>query len=90
MRVLKPRRDATSSCPACLGVGVVEYRVPSPTVQIILVLALLLVWLWDRGEWMFYFLVPASLAFAAMREHGRCSDCGVGLDRSIFGGWVRR
>jgi hypothetical protein len=73
---------------------VVEYRVPSTTVKLILLtlvlLRLVLVWLWDRGEWMFCFLVPASLALAAMREHGRCANCGVGLDQSILGGWVRR
>ncbi len=90
MRVLEPRRDATSSCPACLGGGVVEYRVPSPIALMIMVAALLLAWLWDKGEWTFYLLAPVSLALMAMREHGRCFNCGVGLDRSILGRWVRR
>jgi hypothetical protein len=56
----------------------------------IMVAALLLAWLWDKGEWTFYLLAPVSLALMAMREHGRCFNCGVGLDRSILGGWVRR
>lgn len=89
MRVLERRRDTTSSCPACLAEGVAEYRVPSQVALGLMLVAMLLTWFSD-SDWMFLVLTAPSLAFMAMHEHGRCIKCGAGLDRSLFGGWVRR
>ena len=66
----------------------VEYRVPSPIALMVMVAALPLAWLWDKGEWTFYLLASASLALTAVSAVGVLVGSVVGDYVPLI--WIKR